>query len=235
MCQCCSATTTIGLKVAEIQGSAVPFPNGLGVPVPPLPSSSLRLYFDPEFLRPIRAIRAIASGGISMPSIATSWTMDDRARDTIVDGSANAIGKLAGMFKIERDAVWSEMQRAANQVWPCATAINREQVELEEMPVQAFDNDPLGRVGGHHVGELVDCHFTHGRRHRASAHCRVWRNGAAQDIGGLAACSASRELHPRATGFCHFQAHRRMGVFRPESSGILKFCLIQRADRSACC
>lgn len=99
--------------------------------------------------------------------------MDDRARDTIVDGSANAIGKLAGMFKIERDAVWSEMQRAANQVWPCATAINREQVELEEMPVQAFDIDPVGGVGRDHVGQSVEGHFTHGRRHCASAHCRV--------------------------------------------------------------
>lgn len=28
LCQGCSATTTIGLRVAEIQGSAVPFPNG---------------------------------------------------------------------------------------------------------------------------------------------------------------------------------------------------------------
>ena len=40
-----------------------------------------------------------------MPSIATSRTMDDRPRDTIVDGSTNAVGKLAGMFEIERDAV----------------------------------------------------------------------------------------------------------------------------------
>ena len=61
-----------------------------------------------------------------MPPIATSRTMDDRPRDTIVDGSANAVGKLASMFEIERDAVWSEMQRAADQAWLSATAINRE-------------------------------------------------------------------------------------------------------------
>ena len=72
---------------------------------------------------------------ISMPSIAASWRMDDRTCDAIVDARANAVSKLAGMFGIERDAVWPELQRPADQPWLGATAVNREQFELEEMPI----------------------------------------------------------------------------------------------------
>lgn len=82
--------------------------------------------------------------------------MYDRPGHAVVDGGANAVGKLTGMFGIERDAVCSEMQRAADQALLGEAAINREQLELEEMSAQVFDLDALGGVAGHRVGQLVE-------------------------------------------------------------------------------
>lgn len=73
------------------------------------------------------------------------------------------------MVEIKRDVFWYTTQRAADQAGLRATAVNLEQIELEEMPAQTFDYGPLSRVGGLHVGQLDDRHITHGCVHRALA------------------------------------------------------------------